>query len=44
MTDKERQVMRKIGARLAAGEKLTPEEFDEYLNLSALGVPAVAAR
>ena len=44
MTDTERAALRSLGARMHAGETLTATEFDEYLDLAALGVPAVAAR
>ena len=44
MTDTERAAMRSLGARIHDGEELITAEFDEYLNLNALGVPAVAAR
>jgi hypothetical protein len=49
MTDAERaeaecSARRSLGARLAAGDELIAAEFDEYMNLAASGVPAVAAR
>jgi hypothetical protein len=43
MTDTERAAMRSLGERMHRGEQLTAAEFDEYLNLSALAVPVLAA-
>jgi hypothetical protein len=45
MTESEHRAMCALGARLAAGDKLTRTEYDEYLDLAEPvgAVPAVLA-